>query len=582
VPDPVIELRIYRAAFIPAAIAAIVAMFSLESRPPAVPQGLAADVLFDGRVALTTARRLVAEHPDRRAGKPGGLSSAQWVGDQLTQQGFDTTLQRFTADGRALANVVARRPGASPREIVVVVPRDARSVPDAGGSAVDTASLVELARALEGRATRKTLVLASIDGSDVGGAGARALADELAAPGTVETVLVLSSLGAAKSRGPLLVPWSASERRTGLRLQRTAGDSVRQELESGAGRGPGGLGQFTRLAFPVALGDQAPFLEAGYDSIRITGSGELPAEPGAVPDPDRLGSLGRAALRVVSAYDVAGPVEESPTAFLVVTRSVLPGWAIALLAGTLIIPALVALIDAFARVRRRREPVLPWLRWALAGAIPLLLALAAAELLVLVGQAPDSPAAPLPPDDFPFDGAAAVSVGLCALVAIAAWFLLRPLLGGRRDRAVAGGAPGAAVAGLLVLLVATAACWIVNPFAALFLLPALHLWLLATSTAEPLPRPVAVVLFVVGLLPVVWIVVSAMLRLSLDPLEALWYMLLLTTGHHVGLFTAVLLALWCAGAAAVISVLLGRRPAPRERSSPSGLFGPAGYSSRVP
>jgi len=46
-----IEPRIYRAAFIPALFAVVIAMFSLESRPPSVQQALAADVLFDGRVA---------------------------------------------------------------------------------------------------------------------------------------------------------------------------------------------------------------------------------------------------------------------------------------------------------------------------------------------------------------------------------------------------------------------------------------------------------------------------------------------------------------------------------------------------
>ena len=42
-----IELRVYRAAFVPALLAAVLTMFSLEDRPRSLPQGLAADVLFD-------------------------------------------------------------------------------------------------------------------------------------------------------------------------------------------------------------------------------------------------------------------------------------------------------------------------------------------------------------------------------------------------------------------------------------------------------------------------------------------------------------------------------------------------------
>ena len=550
----------------PALVAAIVCMFSLEPRPAPVPQGLAADVLFDARVAAATAREL-GERP--QAGE---------VGELLADQGFATSLQRFRAEGEDLANVVARRPGSSAREIVLAVPRD--------GSALDTAALIEVGRALEGRVTRKTLVLASIDGSALGGAGAQRLARDLGDPEGVEAVLVLSGLAAPEADGPLLVPWSESERRTGLKLQRTTADSVRQELEAGAGRGPSATGQLGRLAFPVGLGDQGRFLDAGFDAIRLSGSGERPPAAGAEPDLIRLGSLGRAALRLLSAYDSAPVVSEGPSAFVVVAGSIVPGWAIALLASALIVPALVAAIDLFARVRRRREPVLPWLRWVLAGAVPFLVALAVAELLVLFGQAPDSPAAPVPPDRFGLDGAAGLSLGIAALAAAAAWVWLRPLVAGRGPGAPsfrAAEAPGAATGALLVLIAATAAVWVANPFAALLLVPALHLWLVATAARSVPSRPVAAVIFLLGLVPTAWILVSSALRLGLDPLEGAWYLFVLVTGHHIGLFTAVVVAVWLAGAIGVAAVLRVRRPDHSETASerPPSL-GPAFASSARP
>ena len=64
-----IEPRIYRAAFIPAVLAVVLVMFSLENRPKPVPQGLAADVLFDGDVAHRELRQIVARRPDRRPGR---------------------------------------------------------------------------------------------------------------------------------------------------------------------------------------------------------------------------------------------------------------------------------------------------------------------------------------------------------------------------------------------------------------------------------------------------------------------------------------------------------------------------------
>lgn len=554
----VIELGVYRAAFVPAVVAAIVCMFSLEPRPAPVEQGLAADVLFDARVVQATAREL-GPRPDARA-----------VGERLADQGFATSLQRFRAEDQELENVVARRPGSSPREVVVAVARD--------GDPIDTAALIEVGRALEGRVTRKTLVLASIDGSRLGSAGAERLAEDLGDSAAVEAVIVLSALGAPDAEGPLVVPWSESERRTGLRLQRTLTESIRQELESGAGRGPSATGQLGRLAFPVGLGDQGRLLDAGFDAIRLSGSGERPPAPGVATDVDRLGSLGRTALRLVSAYDAAPAVSEEPSAFVVVASNILPGWAIALLAAALIVPALVAAIDWFARVRRRREPVLPWLRWVLACALPFVVALAVAEFLVLVGQAPDAPAAPVPPDRFALDGGAALSLALCTLAAVAAWVWLRPLVAGRgedRPSFAGAGAPGAAVAAMFVLIAASTAVWIVNPFAALLLLPALHIWLLATGAPAVPPRSAAALLFLAGLVPTIWILVSSALRLALDPLEGAWYLFVLVTGHHIGLYTTLVVALWLAGATAVAASLRARRPPPREREEPAPSLGPA-------
>ena len=243
-----IEPRIYRAAFLPALVAVVVAMFSLQSRPEAVPQALAADILFDGRVALADAQRLVAAHPDRRPGRPGDSAEAFEVAARLRGQHFAVSVDRFGDDGHRLVNVVARRTGESPRQLVVVAPRDAEHVPDLAGSASDTAALLEIARTLEGRATQKTLVLASVDGSTLGALGARRLAAQVRSGGPVEAVIVLSDLGVPHAGGSLIVPWGEGTARGGLQLQRTLAESVRQEVErGGAGRGPGSAGQFARL-----------------------------------------------------------------------------------------------------------------------------------------------------------------------------------------------------------------------------------------------------------------------------------------------------------------------------------------------
>src|SRR4051794_34463850 len=353
-------------------------MFSLESRPPAVPQALAADVLFDGRVALAATKRIAEANPDRRPGSDGDLATAASVVSNLRAQHFAVTVDRFRSSEKDLVNVVGRRIGESSRQLVIVAPRDAARVPDLAGSAADTASLTEIARTLEGRVTQKTLVLASVDGSTIGSIGARRLAGQLADTGPIEAVIVLTDTGVAKARGTLLIPWSETTDRTGLRLQRTVGESLRLELQrGGAGRSAGTASQFGRLAFPLGLGDQAPFLDAGFNALRLSGSGELRTyDTQPPPNADRLGSIGRATLRTVFAYDAGGRVGESPSSFLLLAQKQLPRWAVALLVLTLLLPLFAATIDGFARVRRRREPVLPWLRWLGAGVLPFLVALA--------------------------------------------------------------------------------------------------------------------------------------------------------------------------------------------------------------
>lgn len=539
-------------------------MFSLESRPPAVPQALAADVLFDGRIALAATERIGQDNPDRRPGTDGDLATASSVASALRGQHFAVTVDRFSSSGKDLVNVIGRRIGESPRQLVVVAPRDADRVPDLAGSAGDTASLMEIARTLEGRVTQKTLVLASVDGSTLGSAGARRFAAQLAGAGPVEAVIVLSDTGVPRARGTLLIPWSETTVRTGMRLQRTVGESLLQELpRGGAGRGAGTSSQFARLSFPLGIGDQAPFLDQGFDTLRLSGSGELPPKGQPAPDEDRLGALGRATLRTVFAYDAAGgSVKEPPSSYLLIAQQMLPRWSVALLVLALLLPLIVAAVDSFARVRRRHEPVTPWLRWIGAGVVPFIVALVIGEFLVLVGQAPDAPPVPLPPSAHSLDGSAGVTLGVCALFFVLSWLFLRPRLAGHVPSP---DSPGAGAALALVLALVSLAVWVVNPFAALALLPAFHLWLLVTTSPVPAARPAGVALVAAGLFVPLLIALAVVSRLSLGPVSGVWYGFLLVTGHHVGLYTTLVGAVLLTCFAAALRIAVARRP---ERTEP--------------
>jgi len=538
----VFEPRVYRAAFIPALLALVLTMFSLQSRPGPLPQGLAADVLFDGRVAAAETARIVAVAPDRRPGTAGDRAIAKRVANAFGDSGFPVDPQgEFRHAGKRLLNVIGRRAGRSRHQIVIVADRDAATVPEATGSASDTAALIELARVLEGRATRKTLVLASLDGSTLGEVGARELLDELPGVELVDAVLAVSDLASPTRRGSFLQAWSTNERRAGIGLQRTVAESIRRELDS-LPSGPGSLGQLARLSFPIGIGPQGVLLEHGYDAVRIAGSGELPPGgngPVEAIDEDKLGALGRATLRTITALDRGPRPKRGPDSYVTAVSQVMAGWVLALLAVTLLLPALVAAVDAFARARRQHVDVLPWLRWVAAWVAPFLAGLAIAELLALVGATPPPPPAPVAPDVLPLDGAAlgalaGVGAAMALALVLARFLAARPDAELRRPEP-----PGAAVALTLVATVAALVLWLTNPFAGLLVVPAAHLWLLVLLTAVRPSRRVRGALIALGALPALLVALYYMAALSMDPLSAAWYLLLLVTGHSVGLPTAL-------------------------------------------
>lgn len=591
-----IEPRIYRAAFIPALFALVLVAFSLETRPHASPQGLAADALFEGTTAIGTVRDIAATTPDRRAGSPGDDAVASRVKQAFLSHGFPTTLDRFDEDGTRLVNVIGRRPGSSNGEIVVLAARDAATVPDAAGSAADTAALIEFARVFEGRASRRTLVLASVDGGQLGDAGARHFAESIRDPNDVVAVVVLSNLGARRSQGPLVLSWSNDVGRGSVGVNRTTIASLREEL----GQVPhqeGAFAQFARLTFPVAPGAQGVLLPRGVAAVRLSGSGELrPEGSGERVNVERYGSLGRSALRVVSALDGAPERPKSgANPHIEFAGKLLPEWPVRLLALTLVLPALVASVDALARARRRREPVSPWLVWLASAILPFALGLALALLLVVTGLVDDAPPAPLDPRGVDLDTPAISALAATAFAIALAWVLGRSSVIRRAATLPDPSAPGAACVASLAFALLCTALVVTNPYAALLLVPALHLWMLGTLT-EVGARG-GIVMFVLGLLPVAAVAIYYLLRLDLGPLDGAWYLFLLVTGNQTGALTTACLVALAALSGSVAAILWARlrhgAPSDGERGPRGGgggrrrrvdeapqpsIFGPGGHA----
>ncbi len=552
--------RLYRAALIPVLFALVLVAFSLENRPRPLTTTLAAGE-FGGDRAFTNAYAkdgLADRFPDRRPGSAGDDGLATAVEARLrAARGF--VVRTIVHDGetidgtRPLRTIIAERPGRIDERIVVVAHRDAAgSRAEAELSA--TAVLLELARVFGApRRTQRTLTLVSTSGGSGGAAGAAALADDLRGP--FAGVLVLGDLASRTIRPPLLAAWSNRLGSTPMRLRATLQEALRRETGSGA-RPPRALSQFARFAMPAAYGEQGVLLEHGLPTVTLSIGGDRPPPAGAPVSRARLEELGRAALRTVTALDGAPrgkPVSpEASSRDLLFSRKLLPGWAVRLFTGSLLLAPFVVAIDALAAMRRAREPVVQWLGWTLACALPVVVAALFAIGLGAVGLLAATPATPVSPLALPVQVPALLAVGL---VLVLAWAWLRPAVLRLTGCAGDPSSPAAGVAVLLVALIATIVVWAANPYAAAALVPGLHIWLFALAPELRMRRALRLGLVVLALVPVTIVAVAVARSLGLGGLDAAWALLLVVAGGHL---SAAGIALWsllagCAAGAIVIA-----------------------------
>lgn len=576
------DVRIYRAAFLPALLALILVMFSFESRPAPLTSTLAPDA-FDAEGAFGTLTGLVTRYPDRRPGSNGDGALAAAVGSRFRSLGLETSTDRFTGevDGSdtPMTNVVGVLSGQRDRQVVVLAHRDASRRPGAS-SAASTAMLLELATALGDAHHTRTIVFVSTDGGTANSAGARRFAEHYPDRGKIDAIVVLEDVAATDSKRPFVVPWSTGAERAPLQLARTADAAVARESGASAGS-ESPFGQFLRQAWPLTLREQGPLVEHGLDAITLTARGELPLRPQADTlariSRQRLLDFGKAALSSVLALDAAPAIASSPRTFLVSGRRVVPGWTIGLLAIALLAPAVAAAVDGFARARRRKLPVDRWARWALAAGLPFLATLAAASVFRILGWLPDSASDALSPASRPSFAESAPPLAGLAAVFIAAWLFLRPAaIGGARGLGGSGRpqGPEVAVALALVLSLELVLLWTINPLATLLIVPAAHLCLL--SCLPESPRRSLLVGGTVGaalLFPlVVCLYYGARLGLGFDPTR---YALLLLAGGN-SFFPAVAGSLVAGALVSTVSMAFARERS--ENRTDITVRGPSTYA----
>jgi hypothetical protein len=575
----VLDGRVYRTAFLPALLALLTAAFALQDRPRPGRAELPADA-FSVERAFGTVRDkepgslqgLDAEFPDRTPGSPGDAALADYIASDLAAPWAEgqrpTFAIRRTTTQDGVQTVIATRPGASSRRIVVLADRAARGKAELSATAV----LLELARVFKSREIEeKTLVIVSTAGVQ----GTREWAREEAG-NPVDAVIVLGDMASNQLDKPWVVSWTGTSASVPLGLERTVQAAVRRETRSDPG-GPRAVGQWVRRALPVTFGLQGAIADHGLPAVMISASGELGPEPDATVYRPRLRAFGRAAVTAVSAMDAVGrrdaPAFEGAPDGIVTLRNVMADWSVRLLVGALLAPVLLAALDAFFRARRRRVPIAPWIGWLAVAAVPLPVAYLWLRALAATGLV-DAPAGVVDPSRWPAGTSGIVAVVSALVVAGLAWFGARALArligsrpsaeeeatNGRRGRG-APGVDGLAVATAVWLCALVALAWVRNPYAAGLLVPAAHLWLFAAAGWRGWR---ALLALAAGLVVPVLALLHLSVALEIGPLDLLWGMAIAAmTG--AGLGSMLLLAGLLAAFTGVVRVLLARRrlgPAP--------------------
>ena len=573
--------RLYRGSLLLLSLPLLILAFSV-TRPGTLPAPLLPPN-FDGAATRQLAEDLALHWPDRSPGTSGAGGATQWFRDQLGPYRLPVSTDTWHASipGRGsvrLVNLWAVAAGQTNDAIVVMAHRDDTGEgPGADDNASGTAALVELARGYaepdtpSGQRVRSahTIVFLSTDGGSFGGLGAARFVERM--PFHIVAAIDLDSI--AGKGPPRIAITGDTPRSPAAVLVETAAKRVLEQTGERARRASF-LSQLVDLAFPFTLYEQGPFVAQGIPSLTITTAGERP--PAAFTDrastlsTARLTSVGRATQQLLGSLDDQGELIAGSTSFIWAGDRVLRGWAVELMLFALLLPFVVAVVDLFARCRRRRIPLLPAARALQTRVVFWLFVGGVFYAFRLFGAWPDG--APRPPNPaLPSSGDWAV-LPLIAfmLVSLGGWFVARHRLVPRRavgsDEQLAGDTVALIGLGIVALLVLAT-----NPFALVFFLPAAHLWLWLPQVRTGHVSACAVVLLV-GLLGPGAILVSLGVRFGLG-FDAPWYLLELASIGYVHV-PAVAITLAGTACAAQLAAIAAGRYAPYPPASERPRRGP--------
>ena len=558
-----VAFRIYRAGFAPALAAVIALLFALTA-PPDPLRSVVAPAEFDELAAARIGREIVEAAPDRAPGSDGDAEIADMVQRRFEDvEGGEVSEQRFTAqfDGGDLdlRNVILTLPGDSARTVVLLAPRDSASGPGAASSAAATATLLELVDEMRTQSHTKTLVFVSTDGSSAGAAGAREFAQHYPERDEIDAAIDLWQPGSANPRRPFLLESSAGSQSPSAQLVRTAERELSEQSRLNQ-EGQGTLGELAGLALPSGLGEQAVLIENGLDAIGLSSAGERPL-PASQDQPDdvsssTIGDFGRTALLLAATIDAdTDSLEHGPATYVPLAGNLVPGWTLALLGFTLLLPAALAAGDGIRRAHRHGNRGMGWaVAWGASRALPLLAGLLLFYFLGLVGLVAQ-PTFPFDPNLFGVGPGQVIVMVFLALVVGGSYYTIR---GWRVPAALPRYAAVPALGA--VSTVAVFLAWLANPYLALLLVPTAHVWLTCAPRRGALPWPLVVAAAAVSLLPFAAAVNHLSGSLDLGA-TAPWLLLLMVSNGQLGFGMMLAVCLVLGSLLGIVAVSL-RPPRP--------------------
>jgi len=566
--------RLYRGTWLLVGLPLLLLAFSVVRPSSLQPSGL--PPTFAAADASRLAQELATRFPDRAPGTAGATGATTWLRQQLVPDGLSVHAQPFTATvpghGRVrLVNVVAEKAGLSSRQIVVMAHRDDSGAgPGLDDNATGTAALLELARSYASTTAAShvalpySLVFLSTDGALAGALGAAHFAADPATRRNVVAVINLDAIGGTALPRLELAGDTARSPAAGLV------ETMRTLLSRQTGHEPSRpsvLAQLVDLGFPYSAYEQAPFVTRGIPAVTVTTARDRP--PGGVAvgrprvDTARFAEIGRSVQAAVDAMEQGVALPQGPASYVFLGQRLIRGWAIEIVLVAALLPFIVTAVDLFARCRRRRIRVAPAFRsyrsrllfWTWVGLL--------SGVFGLLGAWGSGDGRPPPLTDvtWPTGALAAVAV-LAGLGWIVARDRLLPRRQVRQEEILAGHTAALlalAVVGLLV--VAT------DPYALVFLLPTVHVWLWLPQVQSRTVWARALVLLggLAGPALVLWSFASRY-RLGWD---APWYVAKLFAVGYAPLPLLVIAIAWLAAAGQLVALAAGRyAPYPGERERP--------------